>query len=80
MYCKIFLQNANNDFSKEKGTDNSAAKRESMLSDLASAHDAYMELTGNLQEGSRVIHIFVSTFIIYFYSYMYVNVVTEYKF
>lgn len=34
--------------------DGSSARRESVLSDLAAAHDAYMELLGNLEEGSKV--------------------------
>lgn len=49
----MLLQTANNEFSKEKSLDGSGAQRESMLSDLASAHDAFMELTGNLEEGSK---------------------------
>lgn len=30
-----------------------------MLSDLAAAHDAYMELLGNLEEGSTVSIIYI---------------------
>ncbi|XP_035208806.1 programmed cell death 6-interacting protein-like [Stegodyphus dumicola] len=47
------IQVANNEFSQEKNTGGSAGRRESMLSDLASAHDAYMELLRNLEEGSK---------------------------
>lgn len=46
------IQSANNEFSKEKNSDGSGASRDKMLSDLAAAHDAYMELLGNLEEGS----------------------------
>ncbi|XP_054710017.1 programmed cell death 6-interacting protein-like [Uloborus diversus] len=47
------IQVANNEFSKEKGTDGSAGRRDTILSELAAAHDAYMELLGNLEEGSK---------------------------
>ncbi|GIY93121.1 programmed cell death 6-interacting protein [Caerostris extrusa] len=47
------IQIANNEFSKEKNNSSSASKREALLCELAAAHDAYMELLGNLQEGSQ---------------------------
>ncbi|GBM16713.1 Programmed cell death 6-interacting protein [Araneus ventricosus] len=47
------IQVAHNEFSKEKNNSSSANKREALLCELAAAHDAYMELLGNLQEGSQ---------------------------
>lgn len=39
---------------KEKQSGQAATERESMLKDLATAYDIYMELIGNLQEGTKV--------------------------
>ncbi|GFS81650.1 programmed cell death 6-interacting protein [Nephila pilipes] len=47
------IQIANNEFSKEKNNSSSANKREALLCELAAAHDDYVELLGNLQEGSK---------------------------
>ncbi|PRD26081.1 UNVERIFIED_CONTAM: Pdcd6ip [Trichonephila clavipes] len=47
------IQLANNEFSKEKNNSSSASRREALLCELAAAHDDYMELLGNLQEGSK---------------------------
>ncbi|XP_015928484.1 programmed cell death 6-interacting protein [Parasteatoda tepidariorum] len=47
------IQNANNEFSKEKNTSGSAQKRETIMCELAAAHDAFIELLGNLEEGSK---------------------------
>lgn len=47
------VQTANLEFCKEKSTNQSAAQRETVLSELAASHDAYMELVANLQEGSK---------------------------
>lgn len=47
------IQTANNEFSQEKNSSGSASRRESIMCELAAAHDAYMELLGNLEEGKK---------------------------
>lgn len=59
--CECSFQNANTEFLRERNSDGGGVKRDSMLSDLAAAHDAYMELLGNLEEGSTVSIIFIYT-------------------
>lgn len=58
-YYEYSFQNANTEFLRERNSDGGGAKRDSMLSDLAAAHDAYMELLGNLEEGSTVSIIYI---------------------
>ncbi len=48
------VQEANQRFSQAKSGDK-GAERESILKMLASAHDTFMELKGNLEEGTKVI-------------------------
>uniref|UniRef100_T1JEE2 BRO1 domain-containing protein n=1 Tax=Strigamia maritima TaxID=126957 RepID=T1JEE2_STRMM len=47
------IETVNMDFCKEKSTNQSSATRDGTLRDLASAYDAYMELSGNLHEGTK---------------------------
>lgn len=46
------IQRANDEFVKLKGN-NSSTDRENFLSELAAAHDAYMDLLSNLEEGTK---------------------------
>ena len=50
----LFFQAANDKFVREKQSGQAATERETMLKDLATAYDIYMELIGNLQEGTKV--------------------------
>ncbi|XP_049798045.1 programmed cell death 6-interacting protein isoform X2 [Schistocerca nitens] len=47
------LQEANEEFCKEKAGGGAAARREEVLKQLAAAHDAFFELQGNLREGTK---------------------------
>ncbi|ESO86831.1 hypothetical protein LOTGIDRAFT_207048 [Lottia gigantea] len=47
------IQNANTEFCNAKSSNQSAAQRETMLKDLASGFDMFMELKGNLEEGTK---------------------------
>ncbi|XP_033105729.1 programmed cell death 6-interacting protein-like isoform X3 [Anneissia japonica] len=47
------IQDANTQFSSAKQTDNSAQKREEVLRQLATGHNTFMELMGNLTEGTK---------------------------
>lgn len=56
MTTLLLFQAANDKFVKEKQSGQAATERESMLKELATAYDVYMELIGNLQEGTKVQH------------------------
>ncbi|XP_069122186.1 LOW QUALITY PROTEIN: programmed cell death 6-interacting protein-like [Argopecten irradians] len=47
------IQNANTQFCHEKASSQGGAQRESLLKDLASGFDMYMQLKGNLEEGTK---------------------------
>ncbi|GLG92649.1 Programmed cell death 6-interacting protein [Gryllus bimaculatus] len=47
------IQSANSEFCKEKSNAGGAARREAVLKELAAAHDAFIELLNNLQEGTN---------------------------
>lgn len=47
------IQVQNTEFCKEKSGAGAAAQRETVLKELASAHDAFIELKGNLSEGAK---------------------------
>ena len=48
------LQNANTQFCQSKASNQTGAQREAMLKDLAAGFDGFMELKGNLEEGTKV--------------------------
>jgi len=41
-------------FSQQQMSDQSGQRRDAMLKEIAAAYDAYIELKGNLEEGTRV--------------------------
>ncbi|XP_064643654.1 programmed cell death 6-interacting protein-like isoform X3 [Lineus longissimus] len=47
------IQQANNDFCQAKQSSGGATNRETILKDLAESYDAYCELKGNLEEGTK---------------------------
>ncbi|XP_013793109.1 programmed cell death 6-interacting protein-like [Limulus polyphemus] len=47
------IQQANTAFCQEKQDNQSSVTRDTMMKDLAGAHDAYMELKNNLKEGTK---------------------------
>jgi programmed cell death 6-interacting protein len=49
-----FWQRANMEFTQTKVQNQSATSREEKLKDIASAYDSYIELKGNLEEGTKV--------------------------
>ena len=48
------IQNTNTQFCQSKASNQTGAQRETLLKDLASGFDAFMELKGNLEEGTKV--------------------------
>ena len=50
----LWFQNANTEFCQHKAKNTSGAQREALLKDLASGFDAFMDLKGNLEEGTKV--------------------------
>lgn len=52
------FQQANQQFCAEKSGNTTGAERETMLKMLAGAHDIFVELRANLQEGTKVRSIF----------------------
>lgn len=59
------VQTANGKFVKEKQSGQAATERETMLKDLATAYDIYMELIGNLQEGTKFYNDFTPILVRY---------------
>ncbi|XP_053408218.1 programmed cell death 6-interacting protein-like isoform X3 [Mercenaria mercenaria] len=47
------IQNTNTQFCQSKASNQSGAQRETMLKDLAAGYDGFMELKGNLEEGTK---------------------------
>ncbi|XP_041371730.1 programmed cell death 6-interacting protein-like isoform X2 [Gigantopelta aegis] len=47
------MQNANTEFCNAKSSNQSAAQRDTVLKDLAAGFDMFMELKGNLEEGTK---------------------------
>lgn len=50
----LYYQAAHKVFSQEKMLDQSGARREEMLRELATAFDTFTELKSNLEEGTKV--------------------------
>lgn len=48
------FQNANIEFCNAKASNQTAAQREALLKDLAAGFDSFVELKGNLEEGTKV--------------------------
>lgn len=48
------IQNANDEFVRAKSQNQSGASREEKMKELAAAYDGYVELKGNLEEGTKV--------------------------
>ncbi|KAJ7384190.1 Rhophilin, Rho GTPase binding protein [Desmophyllum pertusum] len=59
------VQAANDKFVREKQSGQAATERETMLKDLATAYDIYMELIGNLQEGTKFYNDFTPILVRY---------------
>lgn len=59
------VQTANDKFVKEKQSGRAVTERETMLKDLATAYDIYMELLGNLQEGTKFYNDFTPILVRY---------------
>lgn len=47
------IQEANSEFCNSRSGDQANSQRNAMLSELAAAYDAYMELTSNIEEGTK---------------------------
>ena len=50
----FYSQNTNTEFTQSKASNTAGAQREAMLKDLAAGFDGFMELKGNLEEGTKV--------------------------
>ena len=50
----MYFQNSNTEFCQHKASNTTGAQRETLLKDLASGFDAFMDLKGNLEEGTKV--------------------------
>ena len=51
--CSCFVQSLNDEFVKSKTGNKGPSAREELLKELATAHDIYMEVQNNLQEGTK---------------------------